>query len=226
MDISIRSLLPVRITVIMALLLFTACGGKGNLSNGEAAKIIEQQVLGELTNIGIPFGSVVFMNGFEASLSGEDLKNKKYHPRRLQVAKRLAGLGLLTVNDRSSAFDFLTLKYDIRLTTKGEKQIVRKNSGMVYFDFGSSKVGRVVSNELIGDKSSDNPEPRRLVMAEFSTKQTELGDEVFGRPVDEKSASGRVRAILKYDSFDKNWKVERYDIGDSEGNWMSHNVDM
>ncbi|WP_170181178.1 hypothetical protein [Chlorobaculum thiosulfatiphilum] len=216
----------VHLALIVLVLQLVACSGKDSLSDGAAAEVIEQQILTELFNTGVPLGSVTFMDGFEAALGGkENQKNKKFHPRRLELAKKLSQAGLISLTDKSSVFDVMTLRYTISLTPAGEQKVKRKEQDMAFFDLVTVKVERVVSNTLLGEPKADNPEPRRLVMAAFSMTPTDFGIELLGKP-DESQTKGRVRAKLKFDSFDKKWKVESFDLGDDQGNWLSNNVEM
>ncbi len=110
------------IVLCFFLIQVVACGSKDGLTDGSAATIIEKQVLENIFNSGVPVGSVSFMNGFEASMSNENLKTKKYHPRRLELAKKLSEKGLLSLVERSSVFDMLAIRYDITITPVGEKR--------------------------------------------------------------------------------------------------------
>lgn len=217
-----------KMLLLFAMLLqMVACGDKNSLSDSSVSEIIEKNILTELFNPGIPLGKVRFMNGFEAGLGGgEKIKEKKYDPRRLKVAKMLAQAGLMRVVDQTSVFDMMNPSYSIFITPKGEQSVVRKDGDLVYFDIISVKVERVVSNTLKTDdgsnEKSDNPEPKRLVMAEYSITPTKFAITTFGPA--EGQSKGRIRALLKYDIFDKTWKVVSYDLDDGQGNWLSENV--
>ena len=217
-----------RILLYLILFQLTACGNKANLSDKSGAEVIEKQVLEKIFNMGIPIGSIVFGNQFEAAMSNDEMErlNNIHNPRRLEFAKGLAKHGLLSLKDKTSAFDIMHKKFDISLTPKGEKEVYQKNNGMVYFKLCSINIERVVSNTLISDKQSDIPEPKRLIMAEFTIKETELGEKFFGKSVDDKGSKIRVRAILKYDNFDKKWNATRFDVADNDGKWSSNNVEM
>lgn len=90
----------------------------------------------------------------------------------------------------------------------------------VNFEFGKATIEKVVSNEafdIVGEKY-------RLVMATYSFElAAPLRDSWIqsGAPSDR---DNRIRALLKWDAFDSEWKAQAADLGPRNGDFSSETV--
>ena len=215
------------LVLLCSLANLSACGDKTSLSNKMAVSVIKEQYLDEIYNPGIPIGSPYFNYNFKPSfVLGKDLKYKN-HPRRLKYATKLENAGLLEISaaDKEERSNSNLKHYYISLTSKGNKELWRKDQEMAYFKRANFKRIRVVNNTLIKDDDPNNAEPIRLVMLETIVKQTKLGNEVFGEFFEDGEANKmRIKARLKYDIFENKWYIIKLKFAFEDDDWASINL--
>ncbi len=216
------------VALVLAVMM-VACSKLGGLSDGDAARVIQEQMLDETNFTVVPIGRAHFMIGFAQSAGEKEKPDKRlFYPNKLAGAEALASLGLVRLQPINT-LDFTSRTYDIALTSEGEKAIDhRGQNGLVYFKDADTKVSRVVSNTVRENSGgAQNPEPRHLVLLEFTSVLTPLGKSLSSRNPDRWYAvdKGKIRAIIKYDAFKKSWGLERYDLADPKtGAWTSNAV--
>lgn len=213
-------------------IIFVACSKTNNLSNTEVASILNKSIVDEQSYLKIPIGTIWMQ-----------IVNQKV----IKNLRICASNGLILVEqipyDYNNTETYGDGSKKISISTKGSQYVDKitkftgssfegygfvrgnhENDKLANFKIKEINITRIVSiNDIKDDNSSSIP--KKIALAEFELSQSKLGKELSGGSTNNIISRGRVRAKMKYDEFDKIWKVEAFDLGNESG-WFTNNINI